>query len=282
MKILIFAGTTEGRLLSEELADAGHDVTVSVATEYGEHEQGEHAGVSVLCGRKTTEQIADLLKDFEVCIDATHPYAVEVSENIREACDRLGSEDGPSENVCKSDESESGSSDIREMKEDQSEEREGELGQRPVRYYRLLRPESVYPADTIFVQSAGEAADYLSRTEGNILLTTGAKELPAYAELEGERLYPRVLPLGSSLKSCEEAGIPSRNIIAMQGPFSEELNLALLHSLSIRYMVTKDGGATGGFPEKIQAAQKAGVSVILIARPGEEGMTYGEIRKALG
>ena len=246
MKILIFAGTTEGRLLSEELGDAGHDVTVSVATEYGEQEQGEHAGVSVLCGRKTAEEIADLLEDFEVCIDATHPYAVEVSENIREACNRLGSK------------------------------------QNLIRYYRLLRPESVYPADTVFVQSAGEAADYLSQTEGNILLTTGAKELPVYAGLEGERLYPRVLPLGSSLKSCEEAGIPSRNIIAMQGPFSEELNLALLHSLSIRYMVTKDGGATGGFPEKISAAQKADVTVILIARPGEEGMTYGEIREALG
>ena len=35
-KIVIFAGTTEGRRLSEILADAGIAHTVCVATEYGE------------------------------------------------------------------------------------------------------------------------------------------------------------------------------------------------------------------------------------------------------
>ena len=235
----MFGGTTEARILSEKLADAGYAVTVSVATEYGMEEMGSYPGVTVVRGRKTAEEIRTMLEDFSVCIDATHPYAVEVSENIRMAI-----EETVQEEIC---------------------------------YFRLLRPASVYPEGTVFVSTAAEAAEYLAQTEGNVLLTTGAKELLRYASLPGERLYPRVLPLVSSLESCEQAGIPSRNVIAMQGPFSEELNLALLHSRSIRYLVTKDGGAVGGFPEKIRAAEQAGVQVIVISRPGETGNTWEEI-----
>lgn len=236
MNIVIFSGTTEGRMLSHALAQRGIAVTVSVATEYGREEQGECDGVTVSCGRKTIEEMQEMLRGAALCVDATHPYAVEVTQNMRTACEMAG-----------------------------------------VPYRRLLRAASDTATDCVMVPSAQAAAEWLMPREGNILLTTGAKELAAFAPLGGERLYPRVLPVQSSLEGCIQAGIPHRNIIAMQGPFSEELNLALLHQFAIRWMVSKDGGATGGFPEKARAAERAGVPMVVIQRPEEQGADFASI-----
>ena len=99
---------------------------------------------------------------------------------------------------------------------------------------RLLRPEG-----------GEEAARLLAGREGNILLATGAKELPAFAALEPARLFPRVLPSEESVAACRRAGIPSRNIIALYGPFTQRLNEALMEQYHIRFLVTKDGGEAG-------------------------------------
>lgn len=235
MKVLIFSGTTEGRRLSRLLAQEGAQVTVSVASDYGREAQGEFPGVTVRTGRLNAEEMARLLRGFDLCIDATHPYAVEATAAIKTAC---------------------------------------ELARVPVR--RLLRRES---GDTggVYVDSAAQAAAYLAGREGNILLTTGAKELSAFGGLDRERLFPRVLPSHESLAACEAAGIPHRNILAMQGPFSTELNAALLRQFHISYLVTKDGGRTGGFPEKVQAARDTGVEPVVIRRPEDRGDPFDEI-----
>ena len=173
-----------------------------------------------------------LLASMDLCIDATHPYAVEATKNIKAAC---------------------------------------EAAQTP--YRRLLR-QSGGEAEGIFVDSAAEAAALLAGREGNILLTTGAKELGQYAALDPDRLYPRVLPTHSSLDACEAIGVPHRNILAMQGPFSQALNEAMLRQFGIKYLVTKDGGKAGGFMEKVNAAQATGVTLVVIRKPEEKGETF--------
>ena len=117
----------------------------------------------------------------------------------------------------------------------------------------------------------------LAGCSGNVLLATGAKELPAFAALDPARLYPRVLPTLAGITACEAAGIPHRNIIAMQGPFTLELNLALMQQFHIRYLVTKDGGSAGGFAEKAQAAAQSGATLVVLRRPEECGETAEEI-----
>ena len=68
----------------------------------------------------------------------------------------------------------------------------------------------------------------------------------------------------------------------MQGPFSEELNTAMLRQIDAAWMVTKETGKSGGFGEKLSAARKAGVKVIVIGRPvKEEGYGLREIRNIL-
>lgn len=146
-----------------------------------------------------------------------------------------------------------------------------------VPYRRLLRRESKLPPDCILVDSAADAARFLQGTKGNILLTTGAKELTAFSTVERQRLVPRVLPVQESLAACEKMEIPRSNVIAMQGPFSCELNTALIHQFSIEWLVTKDGGAAGGFGEKAEAAQQTGARLVVIRRPKEDGESYETI-----
>lgn len=233
MRFVLFSGTTEGRRLSRALAALGAPVTVCVATEYGREEQGESAGITVLSGRMDEVQMARTVAGAELCVDATHPYAVQASRSIRAACE----------------------------------------GAR-VPLLRLLREESPVPAGTEVFSTAQAAAEWLKTTQGNILLTTGAKELGVFAPLGGDRLYPRVLPLASSLEACGAAGVPSSHILALQGPFSQALNEALIRQHHIAYLVTKDGGPAGGFGEKAAAAQAAGAKLLLIRRPREEGLDY--------
>lgn len=236
MRSLIFGGTTEGRAVSSALAEKGAEVTVCVATEYGAEEQEKAENISVLVGRKDSLEMQKILPAYDVCIDATHPYAIEVTKNLKQACAECG-----------------------------------------VLYVRLLRAESTSAEGAIYVNSAAEAAEFLKKTEGNILLTTGTKELPAFSELKRERIYPRILPMTENLEICEREYIPRKNIIAMHGPFEQELNEALMAQFAIKYMVTKDGGKAGGFSEKIDAAKNRDVQVLIIRRPMEEGQSYEEV-----
>ena len=146
-----------------------------------------------------------------------------------------------------------------------------------VEYHRLLREESPLPTGSMVFATAAHAAAFLAGCSGNVLLATGAKELAAFAALSTERLFPRVLPTREGIAACEAAGVPHRNIIAMQGPFSYALNCALMKQFSIRYLVTKDGGAVGGFAEKAQAAQDTGAQLIVVRRPAENGQTAAQI-----
>ena len=224
-KIIIFSGTTEGRNLSELMAAAGIAHTVSVATDYGKLVMKAHPKVKIQEGRLSKEAMSEFLRkeSFDIVIDATHPYAVEVTRTIK-SC-------------------------VAGMKADGLE----------VTYLRLKR--SIQASEETglrFFDSNEACAEALKEIKGNILLTTGSKELSVYTASEEvkKRLYVRVLPGMESLEICRREGILPQQILALQGPFSEELNDALIHQYGIKCMVTKQGGITGGFLEKKEAALK--------------------------
>lgn len=141
---------------------------------------------------------------------------------------------------------------------------------------RLLRPASPLPPGALTAPDAAGAAALLAGTEGNILLTTGAKELPAFAGLGAGRLYPRILPTHEGLDACAAAGIPAGQVIAMQGPFTRAMNEATIAQYRIEWLVTKDGGGPGGFEAKAAAAAAAGARLVVIRRPADGGVSYGE------
>ena len=93
-----------------------------------------------------------------------------------------------------------------------------------------------------------------------------------------ERIVLRILPLESSLQIALKLGYKPAHIICMQGPFSKELNVAMLKKYGSKFMVTKDSGAVGGFDEKVEAAAAAGTKLIVIGRAQEKtGAGYSEI-----
>ena len=249
---VVFAGTNEGRRITEYLTDAGISVHACVTTAYGESLLKKHGNLSVSQEIMDEERMKSFLSSIqpEIVIDATHPYACEATRNIRAACESLR-----------------------------------------LPYMRLLR--AMAPADgaasppddsMIFVSSPAQAAGYLKNTSGNILLTTGSKELPFFTALPDyeERVYARVLSLPEIAAECSRLNIRGSHLICMQGPFSEEMNIALIHQTKAAYLVTKNTGEAGGFPEKESAAARCGVKLVVIGNPvTEEGLSYDECRRAL-
>ena len=245
-EILLFAGTTEGRKLSECLAASGIAHTICVATEYGKIVLKENDLVKIHEGRMDAEEMRAFITggNFSFVVDATHPYATVVTQNIVKALENAD-----------------------------------------VTYLRLKREEDDANCyDNIrYFENSIECAEALKATEGNILLTTGSKELDIYcgAEEVRNRLYVRVLPGMESLKLCMDQGISGKQIIAMQGPFTEEMNLAMLHQYQIEYLVTKESGTTGGYREKLAAAKEAGIPVYVIGRAKEQGEDFEVVCSAL-
>ena len=245
-RVLIFAGTTEGRTLSEYLSENRIEHTVCVATEYGEEVLSASPYMTIHQGRMGVSEMEKLMQtgSFAAVVDATHPYAVEVTANIREAS------------------------------------QEAKLP-----YLRLKRWLDAETEGSIFYfHSNEECVDALEKTEGNILLTTGSKELATYCShpLVKDRLYVRILPGMESISICTELGIKGKQMIAMQGPFSTEMNEAILHQYEIACMVTKKSGKQGGYPEKLEAVKRAGIPVYVIEPADtERGYSMEEVCEKL-
>ena len=240
-KVCVFAGTTEGRKLVEFLSVQPICVTACVATEYGESLLAPADNLTISACRLTEGEIQALLRAerFDLVVDATHPYATAVTENIATACSSAGTP-----------------------------------------YLRLLRSCSAAPEGAVFVPDTFHAVEYLNHTEGNILLTTGSKELSFYKSISGfsKRAYARVLPVDTSLVACQDVGLAPSHIIAMQGPFSSQMNAVMLRATGAKYLVTKEGDAPSGFAEKVTAAEETGATLVVVGRPPQrEGLSLSDM-----
>ena len=255
-KVLIYAGTTEGRELAQELARERIYCDISVATEYGRQIMDEKISpyICILQGRMTAEQMRLKCENerYLAVVDATHPFATEVSVNILESLKgldipyfRLGREKIPGEEG------------ERQAGERQTGEQQAE--------------EQNYMARKYF-QNTAACVEALKKTEGKIFLTTGSKELSAFCREETirKRLVVRVLPGMESLQECVRNGLEGRQIIAMQGPFSKEMNLAMIRQYQASVLVTKESGKTGGEDTKLAAAGEAQIPSYIILRPDEK------------
>lgn len=252
-RILIFGGTTEGRVLASYCVKNRIRAWVSVVSGYGEMVLPENEYLSVQKEPMDETQMEEFIRKGKIRLvfDATHPFAAEASRNIKAACIRTGAS-----------------------------------------HYRVLREpafgkekDSLSETENgVWVDSAEEAVRYLGNKKGNVFVTTGSKELSAFTRLDSwqHRVYARVLPSSPVLKACEEMGFTGPHLIAMQGPFSVQLNRAFFHQLNIRYLVTKETGKAGGFPEKMEAAKNCSIVPVIIGRPVEEnGISLEEARDIL-
>lgn len=290
----------EGRLLCEFLSEKNIKACVCVTTSYGEQLLPSGENMEICTGALDRAQMEEKLSSFrpQLVIDATHPYARLATENIRAACGFLNLPY------------------IRVVRESCGKEKNGaetavvagetagpEKNAEPEKTTGLTKTagpgKNAWPEITDITQKIGgqeesrllteadsmeEAAKLLEKMEGNILVTTGSKELEALRGLPGfsKRIFARILPQPEMMQKCMEMGLPGRHIICMQGPFSEEMNYAMLRETNARILLTKESGAAGGFPEKLRGAKRAGAAVVVVKRPvEEEGCSVEEVKALL-
>lgn len=230
--ILFLAGTSDARELAIEIQDAGFSVLATVVTESAAKSLQE-AGLLTQVGRLTAADLTSLIHDrgFQAVVDASHPFAEEASKNALQAAKAAN-----------------------------------------VPYIRYERESQRFQDEKVLiVQNYEEAAKLAAMKRGVIMLTTGSKTLAIFAKelvgLEDTRVIARMLPRIDNMEKCAELGIEQRNIVAIQGPFSKELNQALYKQYGVTLMITKESGKVGSVDEKLAAALECGIETIMIARP---------------
>ena len=231
--VWVFSGTSDGNALATQLAAAQScPVIVSAATEYG----GEVAikdcpGVSVWAGRQGVEARRQALtrSHARALVDATHPYANIISEQL------IGLS--------------------------------RELGIPYLRYERpsALAPECGDLCESM--AQAAERAIALGRriflATGSKDLATFL-QAPGAHEREW---FVRVTAEPEFIQRAIDLGVPRSHLCAMQGPFSEAFNTALWRDWQIDCVVTKDSGDAGGYRAKAAAAQALDIPLLVIQRP---------------
>ena len=229
MKILVLAGTADGRHIAEELHSRGFSVYATTVTEYGSKLFAE--GLRVLVGALSLDELKGLLveKEIEAIVDATHPFARDISLIAMQACEAMGL--------------------------------------KYIRYERAKDPGSV-GGYVVRAKDYDRAEKVLSEFD-NIFLTIGSKNLDKFVHFlhRGKKLVARVLPDSTVIQRCEELGFGPDSIIAMKGPFSTDMNKMMFKEWGAKIVVTKDSGPAGGVIEKIEAAKDLRIPVILLERP---------------
>lgn len=241
MKTYIFGGTTEGGLLAEKLTEYGHSVTLFVATEYAEALLPQDRGYDVSAKCLDEMEMVRLLTEHprDLVVDATHPYADEVTRNILGACKKTRTEY------------------IRLLRSKNEKNPNVVYVDNASQAVDLLKRET---GNVFLAIGSKELAAFT--------------QLDDFAS----RCFVRILPMVESLQKTLELGFRNSNIICMHGPFDEETNLAMLSMTRSNILVTKNSGDIGGVRAKISAALQLGCRVIVIERPAEEnGLSLEEI-----
>lgn len=246
-KIIIFGGTTEGKELAIDLAKAQIPSIYLVATDYGKMVIDDDPFIDVRIGRLDSGQMKELFEKEKplAIVDSTHPYAELVKKEIDDA------------------------------RKDLSD----------IRFFRVHRSnEKIGDCDARFFESARDCAKVLLETKGTVFLTTGSKDIPEFCREKSllERLVVRVIPNSESLKICYDNGLLGKQIIAMQGPFSYDMNLTFFKNYDAKVVALKESGKAGGELERIQAARDAGAQIFIIKRPVENaGEDYERVREKI-
>lgn len=245
--ILVLGGTSDSIEICNMLNQNKFDYVVSVTTSYGE-KLAKQCTKKVILKKLTLEDMVDYISKNNITkiIDATHPYAVEVSTNAIEASQITNID--------------------------------------YIRFERKSLIKDIDYKNKYIVNNIDEACDIANKIGNNIFIGTGSKNLYIYKEkIKNKNLIPRVLPISEVLISCEELGFNADNIIAMKGPFSIDMNESTYKQYNIDLVITKESGIAGGFLEKIKACENLNIPVIIIKRKEMNyPNTIGKIQDLIG
>jgi len=229
--ILLLGGTGETAAIATPLAEAGHEVLVSTATD-NELKVGDHPRITRRTGRLDVEGISSIIveRGVNAIVDATHPFAEAASAAAKEAAKAVH-----------------------------------------VPYIAFVRPRCDYDYEKIeYAKDHEEAAEKAFSHGKPVLLMTGSRNLAQYAAVaqnKKQQLYARVLQHAESTAACRNAGLGKKYVITGRGPFTAQANVELIKKYGIGVIVSKDSGKEGGVIEKVESARITGIHVVMVERP---------------
>lgn len=225
-------GTSEGRRILSLINKHTNDIAVSTATTYG-GEILKEFDIKVLNTKPLNkDEMLNWLNSnkIDILVDASHPYAQEVTKTALECANYL--------NI------------------------------KYIRYERQRALENINGENILRVRNYDEAIEIIKNIDGNILNTTGGNNVSKFINLDFKyRVIHRILPLPKVLTKIVEAGINIKDIIALQGPITYELEKAFISQYNVKAILTKDSGIEGGALEKLKAVRECKIKLIVIEKP---------------
>lgn len=225
--ILLLDGTSDSREIAIKLKNDNYKIIATATTYEGANKLIDN-NINVI-NKKLL--YGDLIKkckklNIDTIIDATHPYAYSIHENSLKASNELN-----------------------------------------IKFIRYERKDLNYnDKNIIYVNDYSEIENIMKNINSrNIIVTTGIKNIEYYNDIiNNKNVYFRILPDPENIKKLFSMNVKMRNIIAIEGPFTEKLNEELYKNYNIDTLITKDSGFDS--KNKIDAAIKNNIKVIIIKR----------------
>lgn len=186
--------------------------------------------------RMDYEQMRNFIKseNIDFVVDLSHPFAINVSHDAKRAC----------RDEC-------------------------------VEYHRFDRDVTEFGKNTIEFANYEECFEYLESFQGSVFITTGSNRVEDFEKIKGNnRFIYRVLPMVESITKLINLNIHIKDIVAMVGPFTKDLDIEMYKFLGVDCVVMKDSGDAGGTSEKIKACEELGIKSFVITRTKEKGVDF--------
>ncbi len=229
--VLLLSGVSEGPVLARALRAAGFDIVATVTQAAArEHLFGHMQGIARVEVRGFTEpSLSDFLAQGEAdfVLDATHPFAVRITQIASAVCARLGTP--------------------------------------YVRYQRPdWEPPAGTMYAASYAEAAARLSALGARIMLTIGAKQLKHFAHLHDQL---RLFARILPSLVSLQQALDAGFTQTNILALRPPFSQAFNQSMLREYVVDVLVTKASGVAGGVVDKVVPAHELGITTLMIRRP---------------
>ena len=232
--ILIFGGTTEGITASRLLDFAGEPYFYSTKSQTNHTVEGK-----VIHGAMDTQAIIDFCKarGIKLLIDAAHPFAANIHNNIHEAATALGIA--------------------------------------TIRYDRANLNTENNTTVRLFNSFAELSKKAQESRYNRILALTGINTIPALEDVwKNKTCYFRILERKESYRKAISSGLPSENIISSHPSDDHNEIIEIAGQKNIELIISKDSGKTGFLESKIKAAEKLGIPLWIVKRPDLPAMDY--------
>jgi precorrin-6A/cobalt-precorrin-6A reductase len=226
-------GTSEGREILSILNETTDDIFISTTSSYGASLYEKYRYKKVNSIPLDENGFCDAIKENDITVfaDVTHPYATEVSRNIISACKK-----------CK------------------------------IKYARYERAGVLQNyagvSNVVAVKSYDEMPEKLHGISGTVMNTTGSRNISKVLGMDiKNRIIHRVLPSSKVIGEIERLGVTADDIVALKMDLNiQRINDALIDAYNVEAILAKDSGVEGGTVEKIEAALRNDIKIIVLER----------------